>query len=121
MTLRYSKLPSQRQMRVAQQIKEELSLQLLKLYHPLLEKAFITISEVRVSPDLKVATAFFTSYSQENIKEITTILNRFAISLRKQLACKLSHMKYCPTLTFHFDKSFDDFAKVQSMLLESNM
>ena len=79
-----------------------------------LDSMFITVSEVRISADLKIATAFVSSINKDHIDAIVKYLNENASIVRKALSPKL-HLKYTPQIRFMYDKSFDEGARMEKV------
>ena len=112
--------PSQRQLRVGEEIRHALSQTLRRggLRDPALYDADLTISEVRISPDLKNATAFvipFGETAQVQTAEIVAALNRAAGFLRGEVA-RTVRLKYAPSIRFVADGSFEEATKIESLL-----
>lgn len=112
-----SSAPSQRQLRVGEEIRHVLAGILAKgeLRDPALSGVAITVSEVRPSPDLKSATAYVMPLAGENQGEIIAALNRAAGHLRGRLGQSV-HLKFTPALKFVADESFDDAAHINALL-----
>lgn len=110
--------PSQRQLRVGEQARHALAelLQRGEVLDPLVESTVISVSEVRMSPDLKIATAFVSPLSVENKDEVVEALNRNARFIRGRVAPALRQMKYMPEFRFRLDTSFDNFEKIDRLL-----
>ena len=110
--------PSQRQLRVGEQVRAAITsvLQRGEVRDPLIEKTVISISEVRMSPDLKIATAYVTPLGQSDHKSIVEALNRNARYIRKRVTPALRQMKYMPDLRFRDDTSFDNYRKIDELL-----
>ena len=108
-----NKEPSQRQLRVGQEIKKVIMAVLEKgdLRSQELREAFITVTEVRVSPDLKYATAYIMTLNGKNLGIVLEMLQEEAWMFRKQIGAKLK-LRYTPDLTFRVD---DTFAQVDKM------
>ena len=87
-----------------------------EILDPLLEKAMVSVSEVRMSPDLKIATAYVTVLGQEDTEPFVAALNRNAKFIRGRLAPALKQMKYMPEVRFRTDTSFDNFARIDALL-----
>ena len=83
---------------------------------PLIEKTVISISEVRMSPDLKIATAYITPLGQVDHVSVVEALNRNARYIRKRVTPALRQMKYMPDLRFRDDTSFDNYQKIDDLL-----
>lgn len=112
-----AKEPSQRQLRVGEEIRHALSAVLSRgeLRDPVLTNAVITVSEVRCSPDLKQATAFIMPLGGQNVDEITSALKRASSFLRGQVAREI-RLKYTPNLHFRRDESFDEASRIDAIL-----
>lgn len=119
MTKRYtsSKGPSQRQLRAGELIRHALVevLQRETLRAPALQGVSVTISEVRVSPDLKNATAYASPLGGGDQGEVVSALNKVAPYLRKLLGGKID-LKYTPALTFRSDDTFAEAQKIDALL-----
>jgi ribosome-binding factor A len=112
-----AKAPSQRQLRVAEEIRHVLAGVFLRgeIRDPELAGVSITVTEVRISPDLKHATAFVTRLGRSDIGEKLPALRRAAPFLRGQLAHALK-LRYAPNLSFQADTSIDYAAHVDELL-----
>src|SRR6187431_2130763 len=90
--------PSQRMLRVGEQVRHALSetLQRGEIIDPLIETTVISISEVRMSPDLKVATAFVSPLGVKDSGAVVEALNRHARFLRGRVSSAMRQMKYMP-------------------------
>lgn len=110
--------PSQRQLRVGEQIRHIIAESLLRGHFKdevLLDSAKITVTEVRVSPDLKHATAYVMALGGEGMEEILPALNNNAAAFQKDINSK-SELKFTPKVKFKFDDSFDNAQKLDSIL-----
>jgi ribosome-binding factor A len=105
---RAAKPPSQRQLRVAEEIRHVLAGVFLRgeIRDPALEGVQITVTEVRVSPDLKHATAFVTRLGRSDVADKLPALRHAAPFLRRQLAHAL-RLRYAPEVSFQADTSID--------------
>ena len=112
-----AKEPSQRQLRVGEEIRHALSTILLRgdLHDPDLADASITVSEVRVSPDLKHATAFIMPLGGDHKVEALAGLRRAAPFLRGQVA-RAVRLKFAPSLRFEVDDRFDRAQRIDALL-----
>lgn len=110
--------PSQRQLRVGEQVRSAITtvLQRGEIRDPLIEKAVIAISEVHMSPDLKIATAYVTPLGQIDHTAIVEALNKNARYIRKRVTPALRQMKYMPDLRFRDDTSFDNYQRIDELL-----
>lgn len=112
-----AKAPSQRQLRAGELVRHALVeiIQREGLREPALQGVSITISEVRVSPDLKKATAYAAPLGGEHQSEVIDALNRVAPYLRGLLGKKID-MKFTPSLTFRSDETFNEAQKIDALL-----
>jgi ribosome-binding factor A len=99
---------SQRQLRVGELLRKELSETLVKndFHHSDLSNFSITVSQVVVTPDMKWARAFVSPLGGENFDEVMDYLNKNVFSIQKIIASKV-RLKRMPKLVFIEDKSFD--------------
>ncbi|MEQ9641281.1 MAG: 30S ribosome-binding factor RbfA [Alphaproteobacteria bacterium] len=107
---------SQRQLRVGEAIRQALA-ELILRGHVVDRDAgevIATVTEVRVSPDLKNATGFVVPTDSRG-DDVLAPLNRMAPVLRGELA-RMLHLKYAPRLSFVADRSFDNAASIDALL-----
>ena len=118
MTRATSSAPSQRMLRVGEQVRAAITqvLQRGEVRDPLLEKTVISISEVRMSPDLKIATAYVTPLGVSDYDVIIKALNHHAKFIRGRLGPYLHQMKYMPEVRFRDDTSFDNYSRIDALL-----
>jgi len=109
--------PSQRQLRIGELIRHALSDILVRseVQDPELTGVVITVSEVRISPDAKNATAFVIPLGGERQTAVVEALNRHVRFLRGELA-RAVKLKYVPSVTFKLDTSFDETDRITDML-----
>jgi ribosome-binding factor A len=109
---------SQRQLRVGEQVRHALSevLQRGEVRDDLIEATVLSVSEVRMSPDLKIATAFVAPMGAADDEAVIEALNRHARFIRGRLSPALRQMKYMPEVRFRLDTSFDNFARIDRLL-----
>lgn len=114
---RRHKEPSQRQLRVGEELRHALSRQFERggLRDPDLAGAAITVTEVRVSPDLKHATAFIMPLGGAKLADVLAGLTRSAGYLRRELAQEVE-LRHAPDLTFAADTSFDHASRIDRLL-----
>ena len=100
--------PSQRQLRVGETIRRALSETLSRgaVHDPDLERFSITVGEVRMSPDLKVATAFVLPLGGGEREAMLAALRQNRGELRRIVARALT-LKFTPELRFALDETFD--------------
>ncbi|WP_404926133.1 30S ribosome-binding factor RbfA [Mesorhizobium sp. ORM16] len=110
--------PSQRMLRVGEQVRHALSetLQRGEIIDPLVENAVVSVSEVRMSPDLKIATAFISPLGATDAGAVVEALNKHAKFIRGRVSGALRQMKYMPEFRFRLDTSFDNFARINDLL-----
>lgn len=110
--------PTQRQLRVGEMIRHALADVFAReeLHDPDLVGVQITVTEVRVSPDLKAATAFITPFGGGEAGALVKACKRAAPFLRGRMAGALD-LKFVPSLSFAADTSFDRATRIDSLLL----
>ncbi|MER9865782.1 30S ribosome-binding factor RbfA [Mesorhizobium sp. M0136] len=110
--------PSQRMLRVGEQVRHALSetLQRGEILDPLIENAVVSVSEVRMSPDLKIATAFVSPLGAKDAGAVVEALNKHAKFVRGRVSGALRQMKYMPEFRFRLDTSYDNFQKINELL-----
>jgi len=109
--------PSLRLLRVGENVRHAISMILARgdVQDPDLERASVTVSEVRVSPDLRNATIFVMPLGGDKKGVITKALNKNTAFIRGEMS-KVVHMKYMPKLTFKLDESFDEASHIDTLL-----
>jgi ribosome-binding factor A len=117
MTRKHSREPGSRQLRVGEEIRHALAdvFERGDMHDPDLRDARITVTEVRLSPDLKNATAFVTRLGGGGTETLIAALGRAAPYFRRQLAEKL-RLRFVPRLLFKFDTTFDDADHLDDLL-----
>jgi len=110
--------PSQRQLRVGEHVRHALTqlLQRGEVADPELDGLVLSVTEVRMSPDLKIATAYVTAFGRDDMAPLVKALARNARFIRGRLSRELGQMKYMPDFRFRADTSFDNFQKVDALL-----
>ena len=119
--MKLSKPLSQRQLRVGEMIKQALSMIFIKdeAKIPNLDTKEITVTEVRMSPDLKTAKAFVLPLGGKNATDVIENLKNFSFVVRKVLSKKIT-MKFLPKILFVKDESFDYAEKIESLIKQTN-
>jgi len=112
-----SKTPSQRQLRVGEELRHALAwiLERGEIRDPGLGGATVTVTEVRVSPDLRNATAYVMPLGGVHVPDVVEALNRAAPFARRQLG-KAVQLKRLPTLTFTADTTFEEAGRIDDLL-----
>jgi ribosome-binding factor A len=110
---------SQRQLRVGEGLRHVLAELLLRgeIHEPRIAGSHLTISEVRMTPDLRHAVVFVTELGGELSTELSQALARAAPRLRGEVARRL-HLRYAPELSFRADTSFREAARIEALLAE---
>ena len=108
---------SQRQLRVGEMIKQSLGQIFLRdeAKVPTLTTKSITVTEVRMSPDLKNARAYVIPLGGKDTDNIVNVLTEFSHLIRKALSKKID-MKFLPKVSFVGDKSFDYAEKIEKLI-----
>ena len=112
---------SQRQLRVGEVIKQALSNIFIKgeAKVPNLETSLITVTEVRMSPDLKTAKAYVLPLGGTQSEKKIKILKDFSFLIRKVLSKKVD-LKFLPKVYFVKDESFDYAEKIEKLIKQAN-
>lgn len=114
--------PSQRQLRVGELIRRTLSDVLIQgdVHDTELNAMSITVGEVRMSPDLKIATVFVLPLGGNKRPEAIQALARNKGELRRQIT-KQMNLKYAPDLRFLIDESFDKMDETRALLQQDKV
>ena len=114
--------PSQRQLRVGEAVRHALSAVVARgeLHDPTLQDVSITVSEVRMSPDLRTATAFVLPLGGRQTGEVVAALRHAAPFLRQRLASAVP-LKFVPDLRFEADTTFDVADRIDRLLRERDV
>ena len=113
---------SVRLLRIGEQVRHALAdlLARREVRDPVLETAIISVSEVRVTPDLRAAIVFVHPLGGQNGDAVLAALKANARFLRGEIAKKLA-TKYTPDLSFRLDESFDAGAKIDAILRQPHI
>ncbi len=108
--------PSQRQLRVGELIRRTLSELLMRgdIHDPDLNRLSITVGEVRVSPDLRVATAYVMPLGGNNREQALELLRHNSGELRRAVFKAMS-LKYSPDLRFEIDTTYDQMDNTRAL------
>ena len=119
---RDGKAPTQRMLRVGEVIRRTLSqvLQRGEVHDPELERMSITVGEVRMTPDLGIATAFILPLGGNGKEEALAALRRNRYEIR-HLVVKGGSMRFAPELRFEIDGTFDQMDATRALLAENHM
>jgi ribosome-binding factor A len=113
---------SQRQLRVGEQLRHCLAELLLRgqVHEPGLADVSLTVSEVRMSRDLRRATVFLTELGGGLRPSTRSALERATPYLRGEVT-RRSHLKYAPDLLFTADSSFDQASRIDALIEEERI
>ena len=109
--------PTQRMLRVGELVRHALA-QLFargEIEDDALAGAVVTVPEVRMSPDLKLASAYVMPLGGQRAAEIVEALNRHQRFIRGSIAPELD-LKFAPELRFFVDETFEEFGKIDALL-----
>jgi len=114
--------PSQRQLRVGEVIRRTMSEIFMRgeLHDPDLSGMSITVSEVRVTPDLRVATAYVLPLGGKRQDELIGILARNKGELRRMIGQK-AKLKFAADLRFRLDETFDQMDKTRELFAREDV
>ncbi|RYB02296.1 30S ribosome-binding factor RbfA [Lichenibacterium ramalinae] len=109
--------PSQRMLRVGELVRHVVAEMLSRgaMPDPVLEKHVITVPEVRMSPDLKLANVYVMPLGGGDVKAVIEALDKQKKFLRTELAHKVN-LKFAPDLKFRVDESFEKSARIDALL-----
>lgn len=110
--------PSQRQLRVGEQVRHVLAEVLARgdVHDPALAGLMISVLEVRMSPDLRHATVLVLPLGGKGEAEAVEALNRNAKELRLEASRRLRELKFSPELRFRSDDRFDEAQRIERLL-----
>ena len=114
--------PSQRQLRVGELVRHALAeiFSRGEVDDPVLVSHILTFPEVRMSPDLKLATAYVMPLGGQDIKPVLAALERNRKILRTQIARRLN-LKFAPDIRFRRDESFEEYARIDRLLADERV
>jgi len=112
-----SSAPNQRQLRVGELIRHALAEILTRgdVHDPALEATVVTVPEVRMTPDLKLATAFVMPLGGKDADTVVAALERHKPYIRGEIAHRIN-LRYAPELRFRLDRSFEEGAHIDALL-----
>ena len=108
---------SQRQLRVGELIRHELADMLSRggIHDPVIEQHMITVPEVRMSPDLRLATIYVMPLGGHDEKAVMAALDRNKRYVRGEIARRVN-LKFAPELRFRIDERFDEAERIEKLL-----
>jgi ribosome-binding factor A len=109
--------PSQRQLRVGELIRHTLAEMLARgdVHDPVIEGHMITIPEVRMSADLRLATVYVMPLGGRDAEAVVAALDRNKRYLRGEIAHHVN-LKFAPDLRFRVDDRFDEAERIEKLL-----
>jgi ribosome-binding factor A len=108
---------SQRQLRVGELIRHELAEMLSRgdVHDPVIEAHMITVPEVRMSPDLRLATVYVMPLGGRDEEEVLGALERNKRYMRGEIARRVN-LKFAPEIRFRIDERFDEAERIEKLL-----
>ena len=109
--------PSQRALRVGELVRHALAAMFARgdIDDDALRGSVITVPEVRMSPDLKLANAYIMPLGGMHAEEIVAALNRHRKFVRGRVAPQIN-MKFAPEVRFYVDETFEEAGRIDSLL-----
>ena len=109
--------PSQRVLRVGELVRHALSELLSRgeVHDPVIENHLITIPEVRMSPDLRLATIYVMPLGGRDTGPVIEALDRNKRFLRGEIARRVN-LKFAPDIRFQIDERFDEAERIEKLL-----
>ena len=109
--------PGQRQLRVGELVRHAMAEILARgeLREPELEGVIVTVPEVKLSPDLKIATCYVMPLGGQDATAVVEALDRHRRFLRGEVAHRIN-MKFAPDLRFRVDTSFEEGSRIDALL-----
>jgi len=112
-----AKGPSQRALRAGELVRHALAEILARgeVHDPVIEAHLITVPEVRMSPDLRVATAYIMPLGGQDVTPVLAALERNKRYLRGEVAHRVN-LKFAPDIRFRVDERFDEAERIERLL-----
>ncbi|MGE0767319.1 MAG: 30S ribosome-binding factor RbfA [Hyphomicrobiaceae bacterium] len=109
--------PSQRQLRVGELVRHKIAEMLSRgeIHDDVLAGRVISVPEVRMSPDLKLATVYVMPLGGKETDAVIAALDRNKRYIRREVGHALN-LKFAPDLRFRFDETFDEGARIDALL-----
>ncbi len=109
--------PTQRQLRVGELIRHKLAEMLSRseVHDDIIAAHVVTIPEVRLSPDLKLATVYVVTLGDTGTEAVIEALNRNKKYIRGEVA-RTVNLKFAPDLRFRRDETFDEASRIDALL-----
>ena len=108
---------SQRQLRVGELIRHELADMLSRgdIHDPVIEAHMITVPEVRMTADLRLATIYIMPLAGRDVKDVLAALERNKRYIRGEIAHRVN-LKFAPEIRFRIDERFDEAERIAKLL-----
>ncbi|MFZ0607953.1 MAG: 30S ribosome-binding factor RbfA [Xanthobacteraceae bacterium] len=108
---------SQRQLRVGELIRHELAAMLSRgdIHDPVIEEHMITVPEVRMTPDLRLATIYIMPLGGRDEKDVLDALERTKRYVRGEIAHRVN-LKFAPEIRFRLDERFAEAERIEKLL-----
>jgi ribosome-binding factor A len=108
---------SQRQLRVGELIRHEMADMLVRgdVHDPVIQTHMITVPEVRMSPDLRLATIYVMPLGGRDAKDVLDALERNKRYVRGEIS-KRVNLKFAPEIRFRIDERFDEAERIEKLL-----
>jgi ribosome-binding factor A len=108
---------SQRQLRVGELIRHELADMLTRgdIHDPVIQAHLITVPEVRMSPDLRLATIYVMPLGGRDVEAVIAALDRNKRYVRGEIAQRVN-LKFAPEIRFRVDERFDEAERIEKLL-----
>ena len=112
-----TKGPTQRMLRVGEMVRHKLSELMARgeIHDDVLAAHVVTISEVRMSPDLRLATAYIMPLGGKGADVVIAALDRHKKYIRGEVARSLD-LRSAPDMRFLFDHTFDEVSRIDAIL-----
>jgi ribosome-binding factor A len=109
--------PSQRQLRVGELVRHAVSEMLIRgdVHDPVIEGHLITIPEVRMTPDLRLATIYVMPLGGRDKDDVLAALERNKRYLRGEIAHRVN-LKFAPDIRFQIDQRFEEAERIEKLL-----
>lgn len=114
--------PSQRMLRVGEMVRHKVAELLIRgeIHDDVLASHVVSISEVRISPDLKLATAYVMPLGGKDTELVIAALERHKKFIRAEVAQTLD-LKYAPEIRFREDETFEEVSRIDRLLFSEKV
>ena len=118
-----SKMPSQRQIRFGEVIRSIISESFIRgdFYDSNIDISTITVSFVKMSKDLRIASVYVTLFGGKNKDEMLKSLNNHKYIFQQSISQAKLKSKYTPKINFYIDNSFDEAENIENLLLDKRV